>query len=134
MAGTLEPVEAEHSTADVLKGIVSNIQEIVRSEIQLAKVELTETGRAAGRAGMMLATGGVLAVFGLGFLLLCAMFALEMVVASWLAALIVGALLVICAAMGIGVGRARLKAIQPPRKTIQTVKETLEWIKEQPKS
>jgi hypothetical protein len=59
------------------------------------------------------------------------MFGLEALLPNWLAALILGVLLVICAAIGIAVGRRRLKTIRAPRKTIQTVKESLEWIKEQ---
>jgi hypothetical protein len=59
------------------------------------------------------------------------MFGLEIILPNWLAALILGVLLVVCAAIGIVMGQRRLKTIRVHRKTIQTVKENLEWIKEQ---
>jgi ElaB/YqjD/DUF883 family membrane-anchored ribosome-binding protein len=45
------------------------------------------------------------------------MFGLEAILPNWLAALILGVLLVICAAIGIAVGQRRLKTIRAPRKT-----------------
>jgi membrane protein implicated in regulation of membrane protease activity len=79
-------------------GIVSSVQDIVRSEIQLAKVEISEIVERTRNAGVMLATGGILGLFGLGFLLLTAMFALEIVLPNWAAALIMGVLLMLGAA------------------------------------
>lgn len=82
----------------------------------------------------MLAGGGLLGIFAIGFVLLAAMFALEIVLPAWLAALIMGVLLSVSAGVGPSIGRERLKAIQAPHKTMQTVREDLQWMKEQAKS
>ena len=52
----------DRSFADVLQDIVGNIQEIVRSEVRLAKAEISEEARKAKPAGLSIAAG---AVFGL---------------------------------------------------------------------
>lgn len=120
----------ERSIPAVLKDIGTGIQEIVRSEIKLAKIEVAENVRNARSAAMMLSAGGALGLYAIGFILLAAMFALEIVMPAWLAALIIGVVLLIGAGVGISSGRRRLKAIRPPEKTIQTVKEDLAWMKE----
>lgn len=122
------------SIGDVLKDIGSSIQDIVRWEIKLAKIEVADSARRARSSSIMLGGGGLLAIFAIGFLLLAAMFALEIVLPAWLAALIIGVLLCIGAAVGLSIGRDRLKAIQAPNKTMQTVREDLQWMKEQARS
>ena len=125
--------EDQRSIGDILKDIGASLQQIIRSEIQLAKVEVTESARGARSAALMLATGGLFGLYALGFLLLTLMFALETVLPNWLAALIVGVLLLSAASIGISRGRQRMKAIRPPQNTLQTVKEDLQWMKEQPR-
>jgi uncharacterized membrane protein len=122
------------SIGDVLKDIGGSIQDIVRWEIKLAKIEVADSARRARSSSIMLAGGGLLGIFAIGFLLLAAMFALEIVLPAWLAALIIGALLCLGAGVGLSIGRERLKAIQAPHKTMQTVREDLQWMIEQAKS
>lgn len=122
------------SIGDVLKEIGASIQDIVRWEIKLAKIEVADSARRARSSSLLLAGGGLLGIFAMGFLLLAAMFALEIVLPAWLAALIIGALLCIGAGAGLSIGRDRWKAIQAPHKTMQTVREDLQWMKEQAKS
>jgi uncharacterized membrane protein YqjE len=122
------------SIGDVLKDIGSGIQDIMRSEIQLAKIELADSARRVRSSSILLAGSGLLGIYAIGFVLLAALFALEIVLPAWLAALILGALLFVGAGIGIGVGRRRLKAVHAPHKTMQTVKEDLQWMKEQARS
>ena len=132
MSATLD--SGERSIQDVLRDIGGNIQEIVRSEVRLAKIELGETVRSAKSSLVAFSSGGVLGIYAIGFIALAAMFALEIVLPAWLAALIIGVLLLIGAVIGIGKGRQEFKTIRPPEKTIQTVKEDFQWTKEQAKS
>jgi uncharacterized membrane protein YqjE len=124
----------DRSISDVLRDIATNIQEIVRSEIQLARVELTEEGRKFAVGARALAVGGVVALYGIGFVLLAALFALELVLPAWAAAIILGAVLLVGAWIAVSAGLSRLKQLKAPVKTMQTVKEDALWIKEQPKS
>lgn len=110
------------------------IQEIVRRELQLAKMEFTDSARKARSSAIMLASGGLLAIYAIGFILLAALFALEIALPAWLAALILGVLLCAGAAAAIASGRRRLKTIHGPQKTMETVKEDFRWIKEQARS
>jgi len=122
----------ERSITDILHDIVTDIQEIIRSEIRLAKVELGEEAGKAARAAGMLAAGAILGLYALGFLLLACVYALALVLQSWAAALIVCVLSGITAATFVVIGRKRMKQINAkPDRTIDTVKENLEWAKNQ---
>ena len=131
-SGTLA-ADGDRSIPEVLKDIGSSIQQIIRWEFQLAKIEVSESARQARSSAAMLASGGLLGIFALGFLLLAALFALDLVLPSWLSALILGALLLSGAALGVSGGIRRFRAVRPPRKTIQTVKEDLQWMNDRPR-
>lgn len=133
-SGTQEAGEGTRSIPEFLKDIGSGLQRIVRSEIQLAKIEMTDIAREAGSSALVLATGGILAVFALGFLLLTAMFGLNHVMPEWLSSLIIGVVLLIAGWIGIASAMARFRRIQLPRKTIETVKEDLRWMTDLTKS
>jgi len=132
-SGTLD-AEGQRSISEVLKDVVSGIQQLIRSEIKLAKIEIAESMRPARSSAMFFATAGVCGLFAVGFVMLAAMFALEIVLPNWLSALIVGILLMVGAGLGVAMGRERFKSIPAPRKTMETVKEDLQWISEQPRS
>ena len=124
----------ERSFSDVIQDIIDNVQRIIRSEVRLAKVEIQEETSKAGKAASVLAAGVVLGAYALGFLLLSGVYGLSQVMAPWLAALTVTIGVGVAAAVCIMVGRKRLKSVHPkPEKTIQTMKENLEWAKNQTK-
>jgi len=122
------------SIGDVLKDIGNSIQDIVRWELKLAKIEVADSARRMRSSSILLAGGGLLGIYAIGFVLLAALMALEIVLPGWLAALIVGALSCIGAGIGISLGLRRLKQVRAPNKTMQTVREDLQWMKEQARS
>ena len=116
----------ERSLADVLHDIVANIQDIVRSELRLASVEIRQELAKAASAGKVAAAGGVLALFAFALLLLAAVYALALVMPPWLAALTVGIVLAIAGSILISAGSKRLKLIHlKPEKTVASIRETL---------
>jgi len=125
-------LQSQRSVPEVLHDIVGNLQEIIRSEFRLATTEIR--GEAA-RTVKPLATFGagiVLAMYAFGFLLLTIVYALSIVVAPWLAALLVTALVGLSAIVFINLGREQLKQVHPvPEKTIATMKENVQWAKNQ---
>jgi len=124
----------QRTFADVLKDIIADVQNLIRSEVRLAKAEVREEIGKAISAGTMIVVGGVLGMFALGFVLLTIMFALELVVPSWAAALIVGVVIAIAAAVLFMTGKQRFSEVSPkPEKTIESVKENVEWMKNQTK-
>ncbi len=121
--------------SEIVNDIVGHAQEIVRSEIRLAKAEVREEASEALQAGILLGVGAFVALFGVGFLLWCATYALGLVVPMWAATLIVGAVLAIAGGIALSMGLARFRHVQPvPDKTIREVKEDARWLKQQTKS
>ena len=128
----IEAMTRERSAGDVLKDIIGNVQEIIRSEVRLAKVETVQEIGKAGTASKIIAIGGVLGLYGGAFILLAIVYALSTVMAAWLAALIVGIALAIPAAVMVSRGMDEIKRVSPaPERTIETVKENVEWMKNQ---
>lgn len=128
-------VQREHrSPGEIVRDIVANAQDIIRAEVKLAKTEIREESQKAISASAMLVAGGVIALYGLGFLLAAITAALALVMPFWAAALIVGALLAAGGGAGIALGLQHWKKVHAPRKTIEDVKENVEWLKHQTKS
>ncbi len=127
----MEP-EANRPVSQVLQEIVGDVQDILRSEVRLAKAEIRqEAGKAAKSTGM-LGAGAFLAAYAFGFLLLTLVYALGIVVPWWAAALLVAVLVAIPAAVLIRAGLKRFKQVDiTPDKTIRSVKENVEWVKSQ---
>jgi len=120
------------SMTEILQDIIADIQEIVRSEFRLAKVEIQEETTKVARSGVPLIVGLLLGLYALGFLLLAVVHALSLVVDAWLAALIVGFGVAVISLILISVGRNRLKGVKVvPEKTIGTMKENVQWAKHQ---
>jgi uncharacterized membrane protein YqjE len=123
----------ERPMTEVLKDIVTNVQEMVRSEVRLARVELREEAAKTARAGAMLAAGGVLGIIAGVFALVFIAQLLDMVMPDWAATLVITLAIGIAAAILISKGRSRLR-VPTPEKTIENVKENVEWMKNQTKS
>jgi len=126
--------QPQRKVSDVLQDIVGNIQQIIRSEVVLAKVEIKEKAQKASKPAAVMATGTVLGLYGAGFLLLAAVYGLSLAVPPWLAALRVGGALAIAGGILVGKSRRALKEIDPvPKNTVATLKENVQWAKDQMK-
>jgi len=124
-------LEDARSIADVLKDIVGNVQQIIRAEIRLAKVEVREEASKVARAGALMAIGGLLGLLALGFLLWAGVYLLAKVVAMWLATAIVGVVVGATGGALIAAGRAQFKRVALPPKTTTTLQENVRWAKAQ---
>ena len=122
------------SLTDVFQNIVGNVQEIVRSEVRLAKTELKEEAVKAKSAAIFLGVGGISAVFAALFVLITVVYALALVMPNWAASLIVAVIMSAIAGCMLIAGIKRLQQIHPiPERTVETVKESVEWAKQQTK-
>jgi uncharacterized membrane protein YqjE len=120
----------EMSFAKLVEDAFANVQEIIRSEVRLAKAETKQEAAKAARAGAVLGSGIALTLFALGFLLWSAVYGLWIAWPAWLAALAVGVVLAIAAGVAITVGRTKMReVIMPPARTVENVRENLEWVK-----
>lgn len=124
--------QVQRTVPELLGNIVDNIQQIIRFEFKLAKMELQEKASRATKPATTLGAGFLLGFYGLGFLLLAAVYALSSVMSAWFAALIVGGVLAIVSVALVTSSMKKLKALRPaPERTIQTLEENVQWTKEQ---
>ncbi len=122
----------ERSVAELIREVSDETSTLIRQELRLAQLELTQKGKLLGVGLGMFGAGGAVALYGVGALVAAAILALATAVAAWLSAAIVG--VVLLAAAGLlalrgkrEVGQAGApvpqRAIDSTRKDLQTVKE-----------
>ena len=121
-----------HSTGELVKQLTEQVSTLVRDELKLAQVEMTRKGKQAGLGAGLLGGGGLIALYGAGCLIACAIIGLSHVVQPWLAALIVGAALLAIAGVAALIGKGRIQQATPPVPTeaAASVKADVEEIKE----
>ncbi len=118
------------SIPEILQDVLSNIQDIVRAEVRLAKAELGDELNRARSGGLLIGVGAVAAIFSALFTLLACVYALGLVMPNWAAALIVAAAVGVAAAVTVGLGLKRFKTIQAAPKTAASLKENVRWAKQ----
>jgi len=125
-------LEPEKSFGDALRDGLNNVGEIIRSEFQLAKLEMRETATKAITPLKSIVTGAIFGLYTVGFLLLAVMFALRLVMPEWAAALVVFAIASIIAGVAIGAGISGFKHMNRPlERTAANVKEQVQWARQQ---
>jgi uncharacterized membrane protein YqjE len=116
---------------ELLKELANETTTLVRQELDLAKAEMREKAGKAGPGFGMWGAAGVTGLLALGSLTAFLILALDGAIANWLAALIVG--LVYSAIAGVlyvrGKHRVEEAGSPVPEKTIETVKEDVQWAK-----
>ena len=122
----------EPSTGELVKRLSEQVSTLVRDELKLAQLEMTRKGKQAGIGAGMLGGSGLIALYGVGCLLACAILGLSRVLEPWLAALIVGAALLLVSGVAALLGKARLKKAAPliPAQATDSVKADVNEIRE----
>ncbi|GAA4012436.1 phage holin family protein [Streptomyces sp. NBC_01352] len=117
MTGTMAPRpvhDEHHSVGDLVGQATEQVSRLVRQEVALAKEELAQKGRRAGRGGGLLGAAGAVAYAGFLALAATGAAALSLVLPVWAAALIVTAVLFVLAGVLAATGRAQLRRATPP--------------------
>jgi uncharacterized membrane protein YqjE len=124
------------STGELLKRFSEDATTLIRKEVELAKAELAEKGRQAGKGAAMLGGAGLFGVTAFGALTAFLILVLAEAMDAWLAALIVTAVYGVIAAVLALQGKHKVEEATPPQpeQTIETLKEDVEWAKRQPES
>ncbi|HEV7494314.1 phage holin family protein [Baekduia sp.] len=122
----------QRPAGELVKDLTAQASTLVRQELELAKVELTEKGKQAGIGAGMFGGAGLFALYGVGALVATAILALATAVDGWLAALIVAGVLFAAAGVLALLGKARAKKAVPPvpEQTVETIKEDVRYTKE----
>jgi uncharacterized membrane protein YqjE len=126
----------DHSIGELVKDLATETSTLVRQEIDLAKAEMTDRGKRAGKGVGLLAAGGVVALLALGALTACFITALDDAMPTWLAALIVTVVYAAIAGALMSTGRKQVREAAPPvpEQTIDSVKEDVQWAKNRTRS
>ena len=123
-----DPRAEEPSIGELLGELTGEMQQLLRAEVELAKVETREELHRAADAGKKIgiaAGAGILAALLLSF---AAAWGLAELMAAGLAFLIVGAVYALIAAVFAMQARDRIKSVNPvPEQTIETLKEDVQW-------
>jgi hypothetical protein len=129
---TTQVPREEHSTGELVKMMTEQVSVLIRDELKLAQLEMTSKGKQAALGAGMFGTSGVVALYGVGCLLACAIIAISGVVAAWLAALIIGVALLVVAGLAALLGRQRMRKASPPvpAQAVADVKADVEEIRE----
>jgi uncharacterized membrane protein YqjE len=119
------------SAAELVKQLTEQTSRLVRHEVELAKVELTEKGKRAGIGAGMFGGAGVFGLYALGALTAAAIAALSLAVATWLAALIVAVIWAAIAGVMALTGKKKVQQATPPvpEDAVESVKEDVQWTK-----
>lgn len=119
----------ENSIADVIRSTIHDAQELVRGEIALAKAELRDEVRRIGAGVAALAVAAVAALIAVIFLLTAAAWGIAagFNIPAWAGFLVVGAVVLIGAAVLGMMGRKRLNGQRHLPLTMDTMKENMQW-------
>ena len=117
----------EPTLAELVQRASTDLSQLVRSEITLAKAEIRRDVVAAGKGAGMFGGAGAAGLLALGLLSAAAAFGIGVAWGDWAGFLIVGAVYAVAAAVLALVGKRSIKHVGPPEKTIETVKDDLAW-------
>ena len=129
--GVPEPEEraATTSLGDLLGSVTSDISTLFRQEVDLAKAELTQSAKKAGKGAGMFGGAGLTGLFALLFLSLAAMWGLGDLIGLGWSSLIIALVYAVVALVLFLRGRKEVKDIQGAPKTAESLTKIPETVK-----
>ena len=123
--------EEQLSLGDLVSRTANDLGQLVRDEIELAKVEIKDEVKTAGKAGALMGAAGLLGYLALALVCFAAAWGLAEVMPAGFAFLIVGAVVAVIAGITFLVGRKDLESFDPvPKQTVETIQEDVKWAKQ----
>jgi uncharacterized membrane protein YqjE len=121
----------ERGMSQLVKDLSGQVSTLARQEVELAKAEIAQKGREAGVGAAFLGGAAAAALLMLGSLTAFLILVLALAMPAWASALIVTVVWAGVAAALALLGRDRLRAMGKPvpEKTVETVKEDVQWLK-----
>ncbi len=120
----------DKSVADLVKQFSEQTSHLVRDEMRLARAEMQDTARHAGKGVGLFSAAGLIALYGVAALLAGAVAALSLVLQVWAAALIVGGALLLIAGIAALLGKRQVDQVHPtPQRTADSVRRDVEELK-----
>ena len=122
----------DRSLGELFAELAQETGKLVREEVNLAKLEMSQKASQAGRHVGILAAGGAVGYAGLLAILAGIIILLNYVMPLWLSALLVG---LVVAGVGYLLVRRALDALKredfTPQQTMESLKEDKQWTKDQ---
>jgi MFS family permease len=128
--------QSDRPIGELVKQLSEQTSTLVRKELELARSEMTQKGKAAGMGAGMFGGAGLFGLLALGALTACFILALDKAMDGWLAALIVTAVYAAIAGVLALTGKSKIEEATPPvpEQARDSVREDVEWTKERAKA
>lgn len=128
--GADKPV-GEKSTAELVHDLTEQFSRLARTEVRLAVREVQEKAKHAGIGAAGIGIAGVLAGYGLAIVLAGVVLLLALAVPAWVAAMIVGVVVLVVAGVAALVAKGQLRKGAPmPSDAVDSAKEDIQVVKE----
>jgi hypothetical protein len=129
----MQQANGNQSIKGAFERLSNDVATLARQEVALARAELEEKARSAAAGIALIAVAAAAGMAAAAVLVAAAVLALATAMPAWLAALIVAAVLVTIAGPAMLAGVSRIKRATPvkPERTIEWVKEDVQWLSEQ---
>ncbi len=131
-----QPESDDASVSELVKQLTEQTKTLVKQEMRLAQVELQEKGKRMGMGAGMFGGAGLVALYGVGALIAAAIIGLGTVLEPWIAAVIVGVVLLAVAGILALTGKKQVDRGTPPlpEQAIENAKRDLDEVKARAKS
>jgi membrane protein len=132
----LHRTDDERSVGELVHALSQQTSALVRQEMRLAQVELQQKGKRMGVGAGMFGGAGLVALYGVGALIATAIIGIGTLVEPWLAAVIVGAVLLAVAGILALTGKKQVERGTPPlpEQAIESTKRDVDEVKARAKS
>ena len=124
--------ESERSVGELIKQLSEQTTTLVRKELELARAEMTQKGKAAGLGAGMFGGACLFGLLAVGALTACFILALAEAMDGWIAALIVAAVYAAISSVLALTGKSKIQQASPPvpEQAKESVRKYVEWTKE----
>ena len=127
--------EELRDVGDEFAGIVSDLREIARGEVELAKAEMGEQVSALVRTAIWGGVAAVLGLLALTWVFVTMTLVLDTFTDAWAAAAVtLGVLAVLTIGAGLAAASRMKQVTIVPKRTVHSVREDVQWAKDQLKS
>ena len=122
----------ERSIGELFSELANETSTLIRQEVALAQVEITQKATSAGKNVGYLAAGGFVGYAGLLAIIAGVIMGLSYFIPAWLAAIIVGAIIAVVSYVLVSSALTSLRNMDvKPTETVESIKEDARWLKNQ---
>jgi uncharacterized membrane protein YqjE len=134
MEGTtrVERTDEDRSVGELVQQLSQQTSTLLRQELRLAQSELQEKGKRVGIGAGMFGGAGVVALYGVGALIAAAIIGIGTLLEPWIAAAIVGVVLLAVAGILALTGKKQVDRGTPPlpEQAIESTKRDVDEVKQ----